>query len=231
MTVADPETPVVPEAAQCPRCGASLRPDQDWCLNCGNAVTTRVAGTRAWRTPVAIVAAVLLLAAAGLLIAFLEISNDADRLAQATPTPAPAATEPPVPTATPTTAPEITPSPGASPAGSPPAAPTVSPTPTPGATTTPAPTGTVATWPAGEEAWTVILMSSQSKADADRRAEELVAEGKSVGVLDSDDFESLRGGYWVVFSGQYDTRNQAEDAAEALGAPAAGAYARFVDPR
>ena len=44
----------------------------------------------------------------------------------------------------------------------------------------------------------------------------------------SDDFSSLRKGYWVVFSGQYDSRSAAETAAEDAGS---GAYARRIVPR
>src|SRR6266545_1733685 len=102
------------EPTSCPRCGAPMRPDQDWCLNCGTAVTTEVAGARGWRTPVAIVAVVLVIAAAGLAFAFLEISGDADRTAQAPPaTPTPATTPPPAPTptATPSATPSATPPP------------------------------------------------------------------------------------------------------------------------
>ena len=49
-----------------------------------------------------------------------------------------------------------------------------------------------------------------------------------MGVLESDDFSSLRKGYWVVFSGQYDSRSAAESAAESAGGEA---YARRIVPR
>lgn len=217
-------------AEACPRCGAALRPDQDWCLTCGAAVTTHVAGAPGWRTPVAIVGVVLLLAAAGLVVAFLELSDDADRVARApvaTPTPAASA------------APDATPSPTPSPSPSP--DPDASPTPSPGPTSTPnrpgspspttSPGGAVGTWPAGEEAWTVVLRSAGSRAEADDFAREQQSAGRSVGILDSDDYSSLRGGYFVVFSGQYDGREEAQKAADALRSSVPQAYARFVKPR
>src|SRR4051812_49650990 len=96
-------TTETPPKLDCPRCGAPLRPDQDWCLNCGTAVTTEVAGAPGWRTPIAIVGVVLALAAIALAVGFIELSDDSERVAQApattvtptpTPTPAPAGTVP-----------------------------------------------------------------------------------------------------------------------------------------
>lgn len=201
------------EERRCPRCGAALRADQDWCLSCGAPASTRIAPAPNWRTPLAIIAAVLALAAAAIAVAFLELTDDAERVAQApdaTATPTPAATATPAPTETPATG-------------------TATATPAPGATATPAPQ-TVGTWPEGEEAWTVILLSGDNEDAARRRAEELAAGGTPVGVLRSDDFSSLRPGYWVVFSGQYETSEEAEAAAAGLGAAAAGSYVRLVSP-
>jgi len=212
VTAVAPPPAVEPELS-CPRCGAGLRPDQEWCLNCGAAVATRVAGSSGWKTPVAIVAGVLVLAAAALLVAFLELSDDAEQAAQVPPAQTPAAAPP-----------------AATPA---PPAPTPAATASPSATATPSPaggsSGEVGTWPAGESAWTVVLLSTTRKADADRRARSLAREGKSVGVLDSDDFSSLRGGYWVVFSGQYEDAEKAAAAAKTLAA--GGSYVRRVTPR
>ena len=49
-------------AARCPRCGAALAPDQEWCLSCGTAVGTRIAPSPGWRMPVVIVALLALIA-------------------------------------------------------------------------------------------------------------------------------------------------------------------------
>jgi septal ring-binding cell division protein DamX len=222
-----------PEATVCPRCGAPVRPDQDWCLNCGTAVSTEVAGAPGWRTPVAIVGVVLLIAAAALVFAFLQISDDAEREAQApTPTAAPAAPTTPTPAATPTAEPTASPVP--TPPTTPGAGvvPTPGTSPTPGASPTPAPGGgAVGTWPEGRDAWTVVLFSSTRRAEADGKAKEFADQGKAVGVLDSDEYASLRGGYWVVFSGQYDGQEEAQSAAEGFGSTAPGAYARRITPR
>lgn len=214
-----------PAPATCPRCGSPLAPGQDWCLECGEAVTTEIAAKPGWKLPAAIVATVVALGAAVLVLGFLELSDDAERAAEQ-----PAATPTPLASATPTATPEATPTP--TPTGTP-AEGEATPTPSPEGSPTPAPPagGEVASWPAGEEAWTVVLLSATSKEEADRRAQELVDGGTPAGVLRSDDYESLRAGYWVVFSGQYETQKEAQDAAAGIGAKAAGAYARFVKPR
>ena len=52
----------------CKRCGASLAPDQEWCLECG-ATSTVIRSPPDWRIPVAVVSLVIVVAVIGLLIA------------------------------------------------------------------------------------------------------------------------------------------------------------------
>jgi len=206
----------------CPRCGAALAPDQEWCLNCGNDVGARVAPTPRWRVPLVLAGTPLALLLAALILALVELSGDPQPVAKAPnapPTATPAAGTPPddggsaAPVAGATPTPTATPAPGA--------------TPVPGAETTPAPTsGELAEWPAGKRGWTVVLASTRSRAEAERKAR--AAGGGEAGVLRSDDYSSLRKGYWVVFSGTYDSRGAAEKAAEGA---AGDAYARSVVPR
>ena len=70
-----------------------------------------------------------------------------------------------------------------------------------------------------------MIASTSSRAEAEKKAR---AAGAEAGVLHSDDYSSLRKGYWVVFSGQYDEQKAAQSAAEGKGG---GAYARRVVPR
>ncbi len=232
--------------ANCPHCGAALKPDQDWCLNCGAAVTTEIAGSRGWRAPVAIAGVVLVVAAAALVFAFAQLSNDADRVARA-PTPTPTASA--VPSATPTpgasatpdgsAVPGTTPTPGAD--GTPGAAvtplPGASPTATPGDSPPAIPgaddgggSGGIGSWPAGKSAYTVVLFSADTRSEAESKARGYKSGGTDVGILDSDDYSSLRGGYFVVFSGQYASLKAAQTAAEGLQSAQPGAYARQVKP-
>ena len=70
-----------PPTRRCPRCDAPLAPEQDWCLECGNAVTTRVARSPGWGVPVAIVVAVLAVAGAAVFITIGVLEDDADKAA------------------------------------------------------------------------------------------------------------------------------------------------------
>lgn len=246
----EPLTPE-PAVAPCPRCGTSLREDQDWCLNCGAAATSRIAAPAGWRAPLAVVAAVLALAFAGLLIAFLAVSDDSDELtrlaaqeaaqpAETTPAPAaPAATPSVTPApATPGAGQTVPPATAGDDAGALPGLDSLPEAEDGGASSDDGATdddaggsSEVGTWPSGRSAFTVVLLSSPSRAGADRRARELAGAGTDVGVLDSDEFTSLRRGYFVVFSGQYDSRDDAEDALRSLSGDAPGAYVRRVTPR
>jgi hypothetical protein len=107
---------------------------------------------------------------------------------------------------------------------------------TTGFTTTTA-TGTTTTgqtsWPAGKDGFTIVLKSvqtSEGRGDADAAAQTARANGlPQVGVLNSSDFSSLRPGYYVAFSGIYDTEAQAVAAlpnARSKGFPTA--YVREV---
>ncbi|HWT25240.1 MAG TPA: SPOR domain-containing protein, partial [Solirubrobacteraceae bacterium] len=88
----------------------------------------------------------------------------------------------------------------------------------------------VATWPQGEAGWTVVLASERSRSRAAAKARRFSNAGTSgVGILDSDDFASLAGGYWVVYAGRYGGRRAAEDALQGVDAP--DAYVRQVTPR
>jgi hypothetical protein len=49
----------------CPRCGSTLRDDQDWCLECGLAARTRIHPPPSWRVPVVLTGIALALLAAG----------------------------------------------------------------------------------------------------------------------------------------------------------------------
>jgi serine/threonine protein kinase len=84
-------------------------------------------------------------------------------------------------------------------------------------------------WPAGTSAWTVVLKSASTQADAEQAASSASAAGVSeTGVLLSADHSSLRPGYWVAFSGVL-THDEAD--ARTTAAHAAGfsdAYVRYV---
>jgi hypothetical protein len=220
-----PPPPPPPPGPVCANCGAPVRADQDWCLNCGAAVTTEVAGAGGWRTPLAIVVTVLLVAAAVLVFAFIELSGEADRVANAPVT---------GPTGTATAVTGVTGPSGPSgisgasgPTGST-TGPSSSPFPTP--TGSPGGSGDIGKWPDGKRAYTVILFSETTRASAEAKAK-TVSGLPDVGILKSDDFSSLTSGYYVVFSSQYETNGAAQNAADAAASQAPGAYAKEVVPK
>jgi hypothetical protein len=200
----------------CPRCGAHLAENQDWCLDCGNAATTRIRRPPDWRLPLIAAAVLLALAGAALAVAFVSIAGD-DTSSTATRTAGVAAPAASAPAAT------------AAPAAS-----TAPPATAPVATTPAAPppgSKAVAAWPAGTRAWTVTVASSPSHSAALARARALLDAGVPAGVLLSDRYPGLPPRQWMVFAGQYPSRQAAEGAAMTLRARAPGARAQLIRPR
>jgi len=192
---------------RCPRCGADLRAEQEWCLSCGTGLGTRIAPTPRWRLPVALIALLAAVLVAALAVVIVQAADDADPVTQpppAQPTPAPAA-----PTPAPTPAPATPPASGA---------------------TAPA-DATLAEWPAGESGWTVIVAATPTREAAEARARELAAAGREVGVLEGDAYAPLRPGTWAVWLGRQPDRAAAQAALDGLGSEGEGAFVRRVRPR
>jgi hypothetical protein len=73
-----------PAPLRCPRCGANVAPEQDWCLECGAPARTRLAPTPNWKLPIALVAVVVLLAGLALAFAFTSLTSDDGNVSAAT---------------------------------------------------------------------------------------------------------------------------------------------------
>jgi hypothetical protein len=67
----------VPSGERCAACGASLEPDQEWCLECG-AARTLLRGPPDWRVPAVLIGVVVALIVIGLLIALVSLSIQAN---------------------------------------------------------------------------------------------------------------------------------------------------------
>jgi hypothetical protein len=221
-----------PTGRQCPRCGAPMTDEQEWCLACGAAVGTRVVAAPGWRAPIVLAGVICVVAAIAVTIAIIQLADDTDRVAQSPPASAEATPTPPAATPAPTVTPEAgtaTPDPSLPEASG---QETPEPTTTPEATTTPESTpsgGDIASWPSGKSGWTVVLASKTSESEANAAAEGFGSDGiADVGVLHSNDFSSLKSGFWVVFSGQYDSQSEASDALD--GIDARDAYIRRIVP-
>jgi hypothetical protein len=150
-----PGTPPIPApgSLRCPRCSATIGPEQDWCLECGAPARTRLAQTPNWQLPTVAIAAIVLVAGAMLAFAFVKLTDDGNAPASTTQAPVstavpvvppapttvvpPAATTPTTPTTTPT-APATTPRPSTTTPATPPGpATTPATTPPPRTVTTP----------------------------------------------------------------------------------------------
>ena len=87
---------------------------------------------------------------------------------------------------------------------------------------------------AREEARSRAAFEERQRRAAEHR-EEAATQAESdgltgVGILNSDDYSSLNPGYWVVFSGQYDTQSAAQSALSSLTSQVPEAYVRHVVP-
>ncbi|HEX2102262.1 MAG TPA: hypothetical protein VHF51_01320, partial [Solirubrobacteraceae bacterium] len=81
----------------CPRCGAPVAAEQDWCLSCGDAARTRLVPTPNWRWPIAVATVVAALAALAIAVAFVQLTRDPPAAPPPATTAPPAATTAPAP--------------------------------------------------------------------------------------------------------------------------------------
>src|SRR4051812_1603525 len=185
-TVVDPDThehdavvlddTAAAEPLACPNCGAPASEGQLMCLECGSRLALDYERPPSWRLPAAIVAFVLLIAGIGVAVALAAVTDDAGKTTAAAPSQTAAAPPQSAPAdSAPTSS---TPPPAAT--GS-----TTTPVPTDPSTTpgsaaapapaTPAPDATG--WPPGKSAFTVVLASMPSKADAQAKLDAAKAAG------------------------------------------------------
>jgi hypothetical protein len=237
-----PVEPAADDQPRCPRCGAPHDPLQEYCLECGQrlvplpgALTRDTLWTREspiwlWLALLALLAVAL---AAGAIVALAATDDDNEAgtsvpLTDQTTTPVLPPTTTAVPTVETLTSPTIT--------IPPPTTTGTTTIPTTGTTTsgtTTTGTGGIISWPAGEDGFTVVLLStptSQGRGPAESAAQQARNNGlPEVGILESSDYSSLNPGYYVTFTGVYDTKSEAENAlprARASGFPTA--YVREV---
>jgi hypothetical protein len=228
------------EPGRCPNCGAPHDVYQEYCLECGRRLPGAFVGGRyaeIWRrdSPVwlwAALAALLLVALISGAVVALAATDNEKNSEPATSIPvvstSPSTTDtvgvvtqpptitinPPTTTTTPATTTFSTTTIG---------------TTTFGTTTT----GSNVTWPPNKDGYTVVLKSvptSNGRSQAEAAADRARANGlPQVGILNSSDFSSMNPGYYVTFTGIYDTESQANAAlptARSRGFPTA--YVREV---
>jgi hypothetical protein len=226
-----PPLAVDAEGGECPRCGAPYEPFQEYCLECG----LRLPASRgiipvlatAWRRRVpwypgdwiwpVLLALVIAALAAGVAIAATSGDESATKTR--------AATGEPVPPGTGTGPPPSGTETGPGPSGTEPTESVPAPPP-------PTTSGGLTEWPPGQNGWTIVLASvpqSAGRAGPVREAKKALAAGLTdVGVLNSSEFSSLHAGYYVVFSGVYNSESEATSALDTAKGSYPQAYVRQV---
>jgi hypothetical protein len=225
-----------PGRLHCPRCKAVVQPGQEYCLECGGrlaqtqpgplerasmGVSERHAWAGSWVLP-ALLGLVIAVLGTGAAIAISDEGSEPSAISTATggsltvtdstsTLTAPEPTEPAATTTVPTTAPPPT-------------------------TTAPAPPRNPAavTWPRNKRGWTIVLLSlpqSNGRSAAATKAKEARSAGlRRVGVLDSSRYASLHPGYYVLFTGIFDTEPEAASALQRARAVFPAAYQREIVP-
>lgn len=223
-----------PVELHCPRCHAVVTPGQEYCLECGGrlgqdaqarvervsaVVADRHPWARPWLVP-ALLGLVIAVIGTGAAIAISSDGDEAGAVSVATGGSRTATDDlstltAPEPTTAPTTAPATTET-------------------APPATTAPPPNPAVAEWPPRRKGWTIVLLSlpQANGLDAAQAKAKQARDGglRQVGVLDSSTFASLHPGYYVVFTGIYDTEAEAASALQRARAVFGTAYQRQIVP-
>ena len=229
-----PTQPPPRAGTACPTCGAPAEEGQLVCLECGSRVALAYRRPPSWRAPVAIVAAVVLLAAVAGAAALNAVDDDAKKEVAKTPIKAQQGSgagkaKPKKPAAKPKRAAKK-PARKRAPAKRKP-----SKKPAKKRPATPAGGGLVArgdlyAWPRSLKAFTVVLISTEDRVSATNFARSAAKDRPAkIGVIRSDDFDSLPQGFYVVFAGKYDSRAQADKAAARLSGRFQGAFPQLVE--
>jgi hypothetical protein len=229
-----PPPPIGAEGGECPRCGTPYEPFQEYCLECGLRLPANAglipALSTAWRRRIPWypgdwiwpVIGALIIAALGAALAILANRDNGS----STKTRAETNTSVPLGTGTGATSPPPSES-GTSTLPTAPEPTTVEPPPPP-----PPPSNQLVEWPAGQNGWTIVLASIPQSAGRAAAASEgrkaLNAGLTDVGVLNSSEFSSLHSGYFVVFSGIYNSQSEARANLDAAKGSYPQAYARQI---
>lgn len=224
-----------PAVLHCPRCEAVVQPGQEYCLECGGrlgharpgpverasaGVAERHPWAGAWVLPALLGLAIAVLGT-GAAIALSDDGEEQSAVSTATggsltvtdsgsTLTAPEPTEPTATTTVPTTEPPTTTAPA------------------------PPPNPAAVSWPRNRRGWTIVLLSlpqANGRSAAAAKATEARSGGlRQVGVLDSSRYANLHPGYYVVFTGVFDTEAEAASALQRARSIFPAAYQREIVP-
>ena len=231
-----PPPPPGAEGGECPRCGTPYEPFQEYCLECGLRLPVQrgiipVLAT-AWRRrlpwypgdwiwPVLGLLIVAALAAAVGILATTRSDESATKTRAETQESVPlgtgtGATSPPPVTETSTSTLPTAPEPTTTEEPPPP----------------PPPSNQLTEWPAGQNGWTIVLASvpqSAGRSAAVSEARKALGAGLTdVGVINSSEFSSLHAGYFVVFSGIFNSEQEARTALDTAQGTYPQSYVREI---
>jgi hypothetical protein len=223
----------------CPRCGSTYAPGQEYCLECGLRLDSSrglvAALSRAWtdrftRYPGDWIWPVVLgfvVAAIGAVVAVIVADTGKSSGSPIVATHPGRPREPVTPPVTATVAlPTV-------PRGTPTTSVPQTRTTPPPAKKKPPPPGSLTQWPANRSGYTVVVESIPARAGRSFAFERARAASRAglpqVGVLDSSRYSSLHPGYYVVFSGVYGSKGEADQAVRSAGGKGfASAYSRQI---
>lgn len=243
MAEASVETPARPQTT-CPTCSAPAERGQLVCLECGSRIALAYRRPPSWKIGVAISIVLLVLVCAGAVLAYRAIDGDAEREVAAAPArvsdraagtddaPDEAAETPAAESddgAAPSNADDDSEAQGG--AGEEPAGEPGSLLDSDGEAESGGlqASGALHTWPRDLEGFTVVLLSNEDRSSATSFAESAAAaRSEKIGVIRSDDFESLPTGFFLVFAGRYPDRRSATAASRRLGRSFQGAFPQVV---
>jgi hypothetical protein len=231
-----PPPPPEAEGGECPRCGTPYEPFQEYCLECGLRLPVQrgiipVLAT-AWRRRVPWypgdwiwpVLGLLIVAALAAAVGILATTRSDE---SATKTRAETQESVPLGTGTGTTSPPPVTETSTSTLPTAPEPTTTEEPPPP-----PPPSNQLTEWPPGQNGWTIVLASvpqSGGRATAVSEARKALDAGLTdVGVLNSSEFSSLHSGYFVVFSGIYNSQSEAASGLDAAKGTYPQAYTRQI---
>lgn len=227
----------------CTECASPAEPDQDWCLECGARLEqpgSKWQQPVAIMASVALIFVAAIALALSEVAKDAEIAKAKTVKRYVAAPPPPAATTPPAPAAptpsdadtTPTTSDNPTDDSGTDTttddgSGSSDLGSTndsgltddtgggyIPPPADPGTTdTTPAAPAEAEAWPADKKGWTVVLLSTTSKDEANALALKARDKGVPAGILSSDTYKNLSAGLWIVWAGRFGTEDEAYSAA------------------
>jgi hypothetical protein len=83
----------------------------------------------------------------------------------------------------------------------------------------------------GKSGWTVVLVTTPDKGQAETQARNAAKQSISAGVLSGSEYDGFEKGTWIAFMGQYDTKSAAKRASESYKAKGFSGTPTAIKPK